>query len=128
MNIQSIDYVVLVTGYLVACLHLYMDILGIRHEVYSGRHSLLLGNQKINIHTRPGQFQPAARCPDTGNLDFCLVADDDIADIIQTLQEKGVSCVAGPVARYGAWRQMDSVYVYDPDGNLVEIAVYREHG
>lgn len=124
--IKSIDHIVLTTGKLEECLDFYENILGMEHRVNeNGQHALHFGNQKINLHTRPHEFSPSAKNPQYGSQDFCLISEGDINEIKAYLEESGITIIEGPVAREGAMGLMDSVYMYDPDGNLVEIAVYK---
>jgi len=125
MRLISLDHIVLTTGNLEKSLAFYEGILGMRHEINGTKHVLKFGSQRINIHTRPGEFQPAAAKPTVGALDFCLMADGNIYGIKKELEKAGVDIIAGVVERTGASGKMDSVYMYDPDNNLVEIAVYR---
>lgn len=125
MNIKSIDHMVITTSDLEQCLHFYVDILGMKHDVLDGQHILQFGSEKINLHTYPGEFQPAAQNVNYGSQDFCLIADGDIHEIKKALEDEGIEIVEGVVEQNGAVGLMDSVYMYDPDGNLVEIAVYR---
>lgn len=68
MELKALDHLVLTTQNLDACLHFYIDILGMRHIEQNGRHALAFGCQKINIHTQKGEFQPAAAVPTYGAL------------------------------------------------------------
>ena len=124
MKILSFDHIVITTQNLEDCLHFYVDILGMKHDVILGQHALLFGNQKINIHTYPGEFQPAAKQLTYGSQDLCFVSEGNPEDIKKELIENGFEIVEGVVDRIGARGEMKSVYTYDPDGNLVEIAVY----
>lgn len=126
-GLKHIDHIVLVTRDVDACVHFYSDILGMRHEVTesNGQHSLRFGNCKINLHTFPHEFDPSADNPDYGSLDFCLISDGDIDEIKMRLEEEGVEIIEGIVEKEGADGTMDSIYMRDPDGNLVEIACCR---
>ena len=126
MEFKGMDHLVLTTADLESCLHFYCGILGMRHECREGRHAFYFGNAKMNIHTRSGEFQPAAAMPTAGSLDFCLIVKGNIEDIRQEIESKGWPVETGPVFRHGAQGAMDSIYLRDPDGNLVEIAVYRQ--
>ena len=128
MDIKGIDHLVITTADWEACLRFYSDVLGLRHECVNGHHTFFFGNNKLNVHTRPGEFQPAEAQPTLGSQDFCLIADGDIEDIRQGINNEGWPIEAGPVERHGARGIMDSLYVRDPDGNLIEIAVYRPEG
>ena len=84
------------------------------------------GIQKINIHTRKGEFQPAAGNVQYGSLDLCLIVDEPIEEVYKELQEKGADIELGIVDRTGAMGSIKSIYLRDPDQNLVEIASYTE--
>ena len=125
MKLLNIDHWVLICQNLEQTLDFYCHILGLRHECKNGHHSVHLGNQKINIHTQKGEFSPYAHNPQFGCEDFCLIADGNIVDIKNELINKGIALETDIVERNGALGKMDSIYLRDPDGNLVEIAVYR---
>jgi len=108
-----------------ACFHFYAEVLGMEHVIAGGQHAFHFGAQKINVHTRPGEFQPAAGNIQSGSQDFCLITEGDISDVKEYLEKAGITIIEGPSERKGAKGLMDSVYIYDPDGNLVEIAIYR---
>ncbi len=86
--------------------------------------ALAFGRQKINLHKAGAEFEPKATRPGPGSGDFCFVTEAPIADVVSHLQENGIAIVEGPVPRTGATGPMTSVYLRDPDGNLVEIARY----
>ena len=126
MRIRNIDHFVLVTEHLNDCLAFYTGVLGLEHVRAKGQHALKFGGQKINIHTKPGEFSPFARNPAPGSADFCLIAEGDIQGIRADLAAQGVKTETEILPRNGALGPMDSLYLRDPDGNLVEIAVYRK--
>lgn len=126
MQFISLDHFVLVTHDVTACVKFYRDILGMEHCIGNGRHSLHFGKHKINIHTRPNEFSPAAQCPTVGSQDFCLIVQGDIHSLKAELESKGAIPLEGIVPRTGACGAMESLYLRDPDGNLVELAVYKE--
>ena len=123
--IKSIDHMVITTADLEACLRFYEGLLGMEHKIEAGQHALHFGAQKINLHTRPHEFHPSATNVTHGSQDFCLISDGNIYDIREKLTDAGIEIIEGVVERYGARGLMDSIYMYDPDGNLVEIAVYK---
>ncbi|MBQ9259183.1 MAG: VOC family protein [Neisseriaceae bacterium] len=125
MKPLRIDHWVLICQNLDKTLDFYCNILGLRHECKNGHHSVHLGEQKINIHTQQGEFTPFAKNPQIGCEDFCLIADGNIHDIKNELKNKGITLETDIVERNGALGKIDSIYLRDPDGNLVEIAVYR---
>lgn len=124
MKIENIDHIVLITAALEPCLHFYTYILGMKHVEWDGRHALSFGVHKFNIHTRKGEFQPAAKVPEYGSLDVCLIVEDDIHALKAEIERKGWPVELGPVTRHGALGEMQSLYLRDPDGNLIELAHY----
>lgn len=126
MKIQEIDHFVIVTENLEACLHFYQDILHMHHGMNGQQHYLAFGRQKINIHTFPGEFEPSAKYAGYGTNDFCLITTDDLEKVKNVFQEAGVAIAQDICEKVGARGPMHSLYVYDPDGNLIEIAKYDE--
>ncbi len=124
MNITGLDHLVITTQDIDKCIAFYRDVLGLRHEVKNGKHAFYFGRQKINIHTRPAEFLPAAAQPTYGSQDLCLIAEGDINAIKSELKAKGYPIEEGVVLRHGALGEMHSIYLRDADGNLLEIAVY----
>lgn len=125
MRIKKLDHFVITTQYLDDCLHFYHDILGMKISDEGHRYALLFNDTKINIHETKGQFQPAALHVAYGSQDFCLETEDGISEVIQEIKAKGYPVLAGPVKRHGAKGEMTSVYLRDPDGNLVELCHYE---
>ena len=124
MRIQAFDHIVLTTANLDKCLAFYVGLLGFRAEVKDGRHALFFGSQKINIHTKPAEFLPAAAYPLAGSLDLCFVAEGDAEEVYAELRAKNAPLVTDVVIRNGARGTMKSIYLRDPDGNLVELGFY----
>ena len=109
-----------------ATLDFYAGILGFSHECEDGKHALKFANSKINIHEVSSKFTPVAKNRAVGSADFCLIADGDIEKIKSEILANGGKIALGVVERNGAKGVMKSIYLYDPDGNLVEIAVYEK--
>ena len=121
--IDHLDHVVITTARLDACIDFYTRVLGMQLEEFAGgRLALKFGEQKFNLHVKGREFEPKAAVPTPGALDFCLIAAFPLDRCIERLGELGVPIVEGPVAKTGAAYPLRSVYVRDPDGNLVEIA------
>ncbi|MOA18984.1 Virulence protein [compost metagenome] len=101
----------------------YTRILGMRLETFgAGRQALRFGNQKINLHVRGHEFEPKAHLPVPGALDLCFIADRPLDEVIARLNEAGATIIEGPVPRTGATGKIRSVYLRDPDLNLIEIS------
>ena len=124
MKISGIDHIVLTTSNLEACLKFYGEVLGLEVVHQEDRYALHFGSSKINIHTRPAEFLPAAQHPQAGALDICLVVEKPIETVRQELLLKGISFEQDVVERHGAMGKMKSLYLRDPDENLVEICSY----
>ena len=121
--IAHLDHVVITTAHLDQCIDFYTRILGMRLEEFAGgRLALKFGEQKFNIHVKGREFEPKAAVPTPGALDFCLIAAVPLERVMARLLELGVPVIEGPVAKTGATCPLRSVYVRDPDGNLVEIS------
>ncbi|EGT0676005.1 TPA: VOC family protein [Citrobacter braakii] len=123
--IDHLDHLVLTSNNEEACVRFYVELLGMRLETFAqGRKAFVFGNQKINLHIRGKEFEPKAHAPTPGALDLCFITTRALEEVIATFQTHGVDIVEGPVARTGAMGPIRSVYVRDPDLNLIEIAVY----
>ncbi len=125
--IDHIDHVVLTTRDLPACLKFYSEILGMQQEKFQTptetRMALKFGNQKINVHEWGREFTPRAHVAAPGTLDLCFIAAVPLEDVIKKLETSNVRIIEGPVMKTGAVHKLRSVYVRDPDLNLVEISV-----
>ena len=124
MNVKGFDHLVITTGNIDACVRFYTAVLGMEHRESGGRHALFFGSQKINIHEGPAQFLPAAKDPRPGSADFCLIVEGPIENVKAEIERKGWPVEEGVVGRTGALGPIRSVYVRDPDGDLVELAEY----
>lgn len=121
--IDHLDHLVLTTADEKACVHFYVDVLGMRLETFgSGRKAFLFGNQKINLHVKGHEFEPKAHTPVPGALDLCFIASKPLDEVIAELKGKSVSILEGPVMRTGATGPIRSIYLRDPDLNLIEIS------
>lgn len=125
MQIDRIDHFVLTVASIEATCAFYRDVLGMEIATFAGgRCALSFGAQKINLHEVGREFEPKAARPTAGSGDFCLIADTPLDEVIAELQARGIAIEEGPVSRTGATGPIRSVYIRDPDDNLVEIANY----
>ena len=123
MKIRAIDHVVLTVRDIERTLSFYEKALGMEPVSFGdGRRALAFGEQKLNLHQAGREFEPKATMPTPGSVDLCLLTDDPVDDVIEHLRRSGVAIELGPVAKTGALRPLRSIYVRDPDGNLIEIA------
>lgn len=128
--IDCLDHLVLTTSRREACVDFYTRVLGMRLETFIGgtpaveRHAFMFGQQKINLHVQGNEFEPKAHLPVPGALDLCFIAAIPLEQVIERLREAAWPIVEGPVMRTGATRKIRSIYVRDPDFNLIEISEY----
>ena len=121
--IDHLDHLVLTTTDEAACVRFYVDGLGMTLESFGeGRKAFRFGNQKINLHVKGREFEPKAHLPVPGALDLCFIADVPLDEVTARLAARGLTVIEGPVMRTGATSKIRSVYLRDPDLNLIEIA------
>lgn len=127
MIVRSIDHIVLTTRDLDKCLAFYTQALGMTLERFgAGRIALRFGEQKINVHPPGFDASIKAQRPTPGSLDLCFLAACPLEDVIERLNAHKVPIEEGPTLRTGARFAIRSVYVRDPDENLIEISVPAE--
>ena len=123
--IDHVDHIVLTTRDLDACVRFY-EALGMKLEKFrtptEERLALKFGRQKINLHVWGSEFVPRAHVAVPGSLDLCFIASLPLNDVIKILEKNGIKIIEGPVAKTGAVSKLRSVYVRDPDLNLIEIS------
>jgi catechol 2,3-dioxygenase-like lactoylglutathione lyase family enzyme len=124
--IDHIDHIVLTTRDLAGCIRFYTEVLGMKLESFQTpaetRQALKFGDQKINLHEWGKEFTPRAHVAAPGTLDLCFIASVPLEQVIAKLKAAQVPILEGPVMKTGAVSKIRSVYVRDPDLNLVEIS------
>ena len=121
--IDHLDHLVLTTANEEACVRFYVETMGMTLETFgAGRRAFRFGNQKINLHVKGHEFEPKAELPTPGSLDLCFIASVPLEEVVARLHEQSVPILEGPVMRTGATARIRSVYVRDPDLNLIEIS------
>ena len=121
--IKSLDHLVLTTRDAQACIDFYTRVLGMKLETFGeGRRALRFGEQKINLHDQATVTDGYAAHPTPGSLDVCFLADRPLDEVIAQLGATGIAIELGPINRTGARFPLRSVYVRDPDQNLIEIS------
>jgi catechol 2,3-dioxygenase-like lactoylglutathione lyase family enzyme len=124
--IDHIDHIVLTTRDREACIRFYTEVLGMKLERFrtptEERLALKFGRQKINLHEWGKEFSPRAHVAAPGTLDLCFIAAVPLETVVNRLAEMRVPILEGPVMKTGATGPIRSVYVRDPDLNLVEIS------
>ena len=126
--IDHLDHLVLTTAKETECIDFYTRVLGMKLEVFIGgtppveRKAFKFGAQKINLHIKGREFEPKANTPTPGALDLCFLADRPLTEVMQHLKKEAWPIIEGPIVRTGATAKINSVYVRDPDQNLIEIS------
>ena len=126
--IDHLDHLVLTTSKEAECVDFYTRVLGMKLDSFIGgtppveRKAFMFGNQKINLHIKGKEFEPKSDKPTPGSLDLCFIADRSIEKVIENLKSEAWPIIEGPVMRTGATQKINSVYVRDPDQNLIEIS------
>lgn len=122
-RVASLDHLVLTVADIEATIAFYSDVLGMRRETFGpqNRTALVFGQQKINLHLAGHEFEPKSERPTPGSADLCFLVDD--VDAMQrALGDTGINVFEGPVQRTGATGPIRSIYVRDPDRNLIELS------
>jgi catechol 2,3-dioxygenase-like lactoylglutathione lyase family enzyme len=126
MQISHIDHLVLTVADIPRTVDWYQRVLGMRHVTFAGqRHALTFGRQKLNLHQAGRELEPKAARPAPGSADLCLISATPLIKVQAHLHARRVRIEQGPIARTGATGPITSVYVRDPDNNLIEIATYE---
>ena len=125
MKIDSLDHLVLTVKNIEATATFYAKVLGMEIITFGeGRKALLFGSQKINLHQHGNEFEPKALRPTPGSADLCFITSIPLPDVEKHLSACSTPIVDGPVQRTGATGKLLSIYLRDPDNNLLEISNY----
>ncbi|NNE51490.1 MAG: VOC family protein [Sulfitobacter sp.] len=128
--LTGLDHLVLTVADMAATQLFYEEALGMQHEAFltatgETRRALMFGEMKINLHQRGAEFEPKANHPTAGSADLCFLTATTLENWQSHLERLGIPIEEGPVPRTGATGPLISIYLRDPDGNLIEIAEKR---
>jgi catechol 2,3-dioxygenase-like lactoylglutathione lyase family enzyme len=127
VHIDRIDHLVLTVDDIDRTIAFYVGVLGMTETTFrSDRKALNFGTSKINLHQRGREYEPKALTPTPGSADVCLIVEEPIDVVVTELTATGISIEEGPVERTGAQGPIISVYIRDPDANLIELSNYLE--
>ena len=129
-GLSRLDHLVLTVADVDRTIAFYRDVLGMDHAPFvvadgSTRQALRFGPHKINLHEAGAEFDPKARAPAPGTADLCFLTETPLPEWQAHLAATGTVIEDGPVPRSGAQGPILSIYIRDPDGNLIEISVLR---
>ncbi|QHH93250.1 VOC family protein [Acinetobacter gyllenbergii] len=125
MKIRHLDHLVLTVADIEITCQFYQSALNFEVITFAeNRKALQFGHQKINLHQVGKEFEPKALRPTAGSADLCFIAETPLDEVIAHLQAQNIDIVEGPIERTGAMGRIVSVYLRDPDQNLIEISNY----
>jgi|TARA_B100001013_G_scaffold118480_1_gene68499 catechol 2,3-dioxygenase-like lactoylglutathione lyase family enzyme len=123
MTLEKLDHLVLPVSDIDTIAMFYTTYLGMEKRTFGeGRVALHFGNQKINLHPAGWDYEPKARVSIAGSADLCFIVSEQVQLLQADLVDSGVEIIEGPVVRTGATGRLCSIYVRDPDGNLIELS------
>ena len=123
MTLEKLDHFVLAVSDIDAIATFYTTYLGMEKRIFGeGRVALHFGDQKINLHPGGWDYEPKARASTAGSADLCFIVSERVESLQTKLVHWGVEIIKGPVARTGATGRLRSIYIRDPDGNLIELS------
>lgn len=127
MKVIGLDHFVLTVASIERTVAFYTRVLGMTAEHFGPQHrtALRFGPHKINLHQADNTFDPKAEHPTMGSADVCFLVDD-VASVMAHLEACGVPALVPPSTRTGARGPLTSVYIRDPDQNLVELSQYQD--
>jgi catechol 2,3-dioxygenase-like lactoylglutathione lyase family enzyme len=129
MKIERLDHLVLTVKNISTTCDFYSRALGMEVVTFGkNRKALAFGSQKINLHEAGHEVDPKAHRPTPGSADLCFITQEPVARIIEHFNRLGIQIIEVPVKRTGALGPIESVYLRDPDGNLIEISNYVNQG
>ncbi|MDF2418197.1 VOC family protein [Acinetobacter beijerinckii] len=125
MKVSHLDHLVLTVADIEISCQFYQSALNFEVITFGeNRKALKFGNQKINLHQVGKEFEPKALHPTAGSADLCFIAETPLEEVIAHLQTQNIDIIEGPIERTGAMGKILSIYLRDPDQNLIEIANY----
>ncbi len=127
IKLETLDHLVLTVANIDATLRFYQAVLGMQAEQFrpadgTTRTALKFGSQKINLHQAGAEFEPKARRATPGMADLFFLTETELGEWQGHLEANGIEIEEGPIGRTGATGPILSLYIRDPDGNLIEIS------
>lgn len=126
IKINRLDHLVLTVKDIDKTADFYTKVLGMEKEIFKGtRVALKFGNQKINLHQLGNEFEPKAFNVKDGSADLCFIIDIPLIEAKNYIESLNIVIEEGIVSRTGANGEIDSIYLRDPDLNLIELSNYK---
>jgi catechol 2,3-dioxygenase-like lactoylglutathione lyase family enzyme len=126
IKIDRLDHLVLTVKDIDKTVEFYTIVLGMEKELFKGdRVALKFGNQKINLHKLGSEFEPKAYNVKEGSADLCFIINTPLVEAKNYIESLGIKIEEGIVSRTGAIGEIESIYLRDPDKNLIELSNYK---
>lgn len=128
IRVDRFDHLVFTCRDVAASIAFYTRVLGMQEITFgAGRKALGFGRQKINLQpmlpdSTESEIAAKAAIPTPGSADLCLIVATPLSEVVAELSRLAVPVVEGPIRRTGATGPIVSVYIRDPDGNLIELS------
>lgn len=124
--IERLDHLVLTVADIQRSVSFYTEVLGMKEIDFAGRKALSYVGGKINLHEVGKEFEPKARYPKAGSADLCFITLEPLSKVADHLRAKGIEIIEEAVRRTGSRSPLLSLYIRDPDGNLIELSNEEE--
>ena len=125
MQIKRLDHLVLTVKDIQASCAFYADILNMQVSTFAdNRTALHFGQMKINLHQQGHEFEPKAKHPTPGSADLCFIVEQTLDEVMAVLHQHNIPLELEPTSRTGACGKITSIYIRDPDNNLIELSNY----
>ncbi|CAM3927315.1 VOC family protein [Arcobacter cloacae] len=126
IKVNRLDHLVLTVKDIDKTVDFYTKVLGMEKEIFKeNRVALKFANQKINLHKLGNEFEPKAFNVKSGSADLCFIIDIPLIEAKNYIELLGIKIEEGIVSRTGAMGEIESIYLRDPDKNLIELSNYK---
>ena len=123
MQVEKLDHLVLTVKDIAATSDFYQTALGMKIVTFTeNRKALVFNTGKINLHEAGNEFEPKALRPTPGSADLCFITKTPVSAVAEKLRSLSIPIIEGPVKKTGAFGPLLSIYLRDPDGNLIEVS------
>jgi len=123
MQVERLDHLVLTVKDIATTSDFYQTAFGMKTVTFAdNRKALVFGSGKINLHEAGNDFRPKALRPTPGSADFCFITKTPVSTVAEKLRSLSIPVIEGPVKKTGAFGPLVSIYLRDPDGNLIEVS------
>lgn len=124
IQIKTLDHLVLTVKDIDKSVEFY-EKLGMKKEIFGeNRVALKYANQKINLHLLGNEFEPKAHNVKEGSADLCFIVEENLEEVQNYLKKQNIETLSQIVERTGANGKIKSIYLRDPDLNLIELSNY----